>query len=112
MTLEGPNYIMREATIFDDLICEFVTFEPQSKVSFHQVRGPREGVIVNDIIEHANGALALRFYCLIGLRSAEPGGPAEQAEQATFDSEERGYAAALRATLARTRQLVADGLIT
>ncbi|MFN3472987.1 MAG: AtaL-like protein [Blastomonas sp.] len=112
VTLEGPNFILREATIFDAPICEFVTFEPQSKVSFHQVRGPREGVIVNEIIEDAHGALALRFYCLIGLRSAEPGGAAEQAEQATFDSADRGYAAALRATLARTRQLVADGLIT
>jgi hypothetical protein len=111
VTLEGPDYIMREAQIMGDLICEFVSFVPQSKVSFHQIRGPREGVIINEIIEDANGVLALRFYCLIGLKSAEPGSPAEQAEQSVFDSEERGYPAALRATLARTRQLVAEGVI-
>lgn len=111
VTLEGPDYIIREARIQGDDICEFVSFVPQRKVSFHQVRGPREGVIVNELIEAADGTLSLSFYCLIGLPGVAAGSKAEQDAQAVFDSEDRGYAAALRSTLARTRQLVADGTI-
>lgn len=112
VTLEGPDYIIREAKIQGDNICEFVSFIPQRKVSFHQVRGPREGVIVNELIEGADGALSLSFYCLIGLPGVEPGSKAEQDAQAVFDSKERGYEAALISTLARTRELVAVGSIT
>ncbi len=108
---EGDGYIVREATIMGDDLSEIVTFEPQSKVSFHQFRSPREGVIVNELVEDEAGALQLRFYCLIGLKNVEPGGPEEQNEQAMMDSEDKGYRRALLATLARTRALVTEGKI-
>jgi hypothetical protein len=33
----------------------------------HQVKSPREGVIVNEILEDSSGALQLRFYAHLGL---------------------------------------------
>jgi hypothetical protein len=109
VTAEGTDYIIREAAIMGDFIREFISFVPESKVSFHQVTGPREGVIVNEILVDTEGQLFLKFYCLLGLPNVEPDGPEEQQAKAVFDSEDRGYAAALRSTLARTRALVAAG---
>jgi Domain of unknown function (DUF1857) len=103
---EGDDYIVREATILGDEVKEIVTFEPKSRVSFHQVTGPREGVIVNQILEADDGSLSLRFYCLLGLRNSEPGGPEEQREQAMMES---GYRGALESTLAKVRELVTQG---
>ena len=108
---EGDGYIVREATILGDDLSEIITFEPKHKVSFHQFDSPREGVIVNQLFEDEAGALQLRFYCLIGLKDVEPGGPEEQAEQTQFDSADKGYANALRSTIARTRALVKEGRI-
>ena len=52
------------------------------KITFFQASGPREGAIVNELYEDDHGALQLRFYCYLGLRGKQPGGPEEQAEQA------------------------------
>jgi hypothetical protein len=109
VVVEGGEYIIREATLLGDDVSEIITFEPQAKVSFHQFKGPREGVIVNEVLEGADGALSLRFYCLLGLRHAAPGSEQERKEQAQMDSEERGYKQALLSTLARTRALVREG---
>lgn len=109
VVVDGEEVIIREATILGAEISEIITFEPQTKVSFHQFKGPREGVIVNEVIEGDDGSLHLRFYCLLGLRNAEPGGEQERQEQAAMDSEERGYKRALLSTLARTRTLVQEG---
>lgn len=111
VTVEGDDFIIREATIMGDSIKEFISFIPQRKISFHQVRSPREGVIVNEIVSEDGGQLFLKFYCLLGLPGVEPGGPEEQQAKAVFDSDDRGYAAALRSTLAQTRALVAAGQI-
>lgn len=108
---EGAGYFVREATILGDDLSEIITFEPKSKVSFHQFDSPREGVIVNQLFKDDDGALQLQFYCLIGLKDVAPGGPEEQREQAQMDSEEKGYRRALLSTLARTRALVAEGKI-
>ena len=109
VTAAGADYIIREATIMGDFICEFISFVPEAKVSFHQVVSPREGVIVNEILVDTEGQLLLKFYCLLGLPNVEPDGPEERQAKAVFDSEDRGYLAALRSTLARTRALVAAG---
>jgi hypothetical protein len=106
---EGEGYIIREATIRGNDITEIVTFEPESKVSFHQVKGPREGVIVNELHEEPDGALHFRVYCLLGLKGVESGGPEEMHEQAMFADEHRGYKAGLYSTLKRTRLLAAEG---
>ncbi len=71
--------------------------------------GPREGVIVNELREGADGVLQLRFYGLLGLKNVEAGGPEEMREQAMLDSEDRGYKAALLYTLRRTRALAQEG---
>jgi hypothetical protein len=111
VVVDADDYIIREATIMGDDLSEVVTFEPQTKVSFFQRSGPREGVIVNQILEDGNGALQLKFYCLLGLRNHPPGSKEEQGEQALLDSDDRGYKSALQSTLTRTRQLVGEGKI-
>jgi hypothetical protein len=105
---ESKTHIVREATIAGADLREIIAFEPESKVTFFQVIGPREGAIVNELFEDDAGQLQLRFYCYIGLRGKEPKGPEEQVEQAQFDSD-KGYKAALLSTLKRTRELLAQG---
>ncbi|WP_262298646.1 SRPBCC family protein [Microvirga sesbaniae] len=105
---ESATHFVREATIGGADLREIVTLEPESKVTFFQAAGPREGAIVNELFEDPDGTLQLRFYCYLGLRGKEPNGPEEQAEQAQFDGE-TGYKAALMSTLKRTRELLAEG---
>ena len=105
---ESVTHFVRDATIGGVDLREIVALEPQSKVTFFQAAGPREGAIVNELFEDEAGALQLRFYCYLGLRGKTPNGPEEQAEQAQFDGE-TGYRAALLSTLKRTRELVAEG---
>jgi hypothetical protein len=105
---ESPTHFVREATIAGQDLREIITLERQSKVTFFQATGPREGAIVNQLFEDEEGQLQLRFYCYLGLRGKQPNGPEERAEQAQFDSE-NGYKAALLSTLKRTRQLLAEG---
>ena len=105
---EGKDHIVREATIGGKDLREIIAFEDKAKVSFFQASGPREGVIVNELFDDADGALQLRFYCYLGLRGKTPGGPEEQAEQAFMDGEQ-GYRSALESTLKRTRALLAAG---
>ncbi|MBY3446146.1 AtaL-like protein [Rhizobium laguerreae] len=105
---ESPTHFVREATIAGLDLREIITLEPQSKVTFFQVAGPREGAIINELFEDQDGQLQLRFYCYLGLRGRQPNGPEERAEQAQFDGE-TGYKAALLSTLKRTRELLAEG---
>ncbi|MBW9055527.1 AtaL-like protein [Rhizobium mesosinicum] len=105
---ESATHIVREATIAGQDLREIITFEPESKVTFFQATGPREGAIVNELFEDEQGVLQLRFYCYLGLRGKEPNGPEEQAEQAWMDGE-KGYRSALVSTLKRTRELLAEG---
>jgi hypothetical protein len=109
VVVDAKDYLIREATIMGDDLSEIVAFEPRTKVSFFQRSGPKEGVIVNQILEDGHGVLTLSFYCLLGLRDHAPGSAQEQREQAQLDSEEHGYKAALLSTLARTRQLAGEG---
>ena len=106
---EGRDFIVREAVIMNDELTEIITFAPNQKVSFHQFKSPREGVIVNEIVEDGDGEPQLRFYCYLGLVGVTPGSEQEQQAQALMDSEDRGYKAALLSTLARTRTLAEEG---
>lgn len=108
VTEESETHFVREATIGGQDLREIIVLEPQTKVTFFQATGPREGAIVNELFEDGSGALQLRFYCYLGLRGKQPGGPEEEAEQAQFDSDQ-GYKAALLSTLKRTRELLATG---
>ncbi|MFK4003360.1 SRPBCC family protein [Qipengyuania sp. NPDC077563] len=108
VTEESATHFVREATIAKEDVREIIVLEPQSKVTFFQASGPREGAIINELFEDDEGALQLKFYCYLGLRGKEPDGPEEQAEQKQFDSD-KGYKAALLSTLKRTREMLADG---
>ena len=105
---ESAMHIVRDATIAGDDLREIIAFEPETKVTFFQATGPREGAIINELFEDDAGALQLRFYRYTGLRGKKPFGPEEQAEQAQFDGD-KGYKAALLSTLRRTRELIAEG---
>ncbi|MET0280813.1 MAG: AtaL-like protein [Steroidobacteraceae bacterium] len=105
---EGRAHFVREATIAGADLREMIVLEPESKVTFFQLSGPREGAIINELFHDESGALRLRFYGYLGLRGKEPGGPEEKAEQAFMDSD-KGYRSALLATLRRTRELKAEG---
>ena len=109
VTQESSTHFVREVTIAGADLREIIALEPQSKVTFFQATGPREGAIVNELFEDEAGELQLRFYCFIGLRGKAPNGPEEQAEQAQFDSAQKGYKSALLSTLKRTRELLASG---
>jgi hypothetical protein len=106
---EGTDFIVREAVIMNDELTEIITFAPNQKVSFHQFKSRREGVIVNEIVENGDGELQLRFYCYLGLVGVTPRSEQERQAQALMDSEDRGYKAALLSTLARTRTLAEEG---
>jgi len=106
---ESSTHFVREATIAGADLREIITLEPQRKVTFFQATGPREGAIVNELFEDDAGELQLRFYCYLGLRGKGPNGPREQAEQAQFDSADKGYRSALLSTLKRMRELLAQG---
>jgi hypothetical protein len=110
VTEESDTHFVREARIGGQDLREIIVLEPQSKVTFFQATGPREGAIVNELFEDEAGELQLKFYCYLGLRGKQPGGPEEQAEQAQFDSD-KGYKAALLSTLKRTRDMLADGTL-
>ncbi|MGJ7542459.1 AtaL-like protein [Variovorax sp. LT1R16] len=110
VTEESATHFVREATIAGTDLREIIALEPQSKVTFFQATGPREGAIVNELFKDEAGELQLRFYCYIGLRGKKSNGPEEQAEQALFDSD-KGYRAALLSTLKRTRELLAEGTL-
>ncbi|SKA34529.1 AtaL-like protein [Consotaella salsifontis] len=105
---ESATHFVRDATIAGADLREIIVLEPQTKVTFFQATGPREGAIVNELFEDEAGALQLKFYCYLGLRGKAPNGPEEQAEQALFDSD-KGYKAALLSTLKRTRELLTEG---
>ena len=106
---EGKDFIVREAVIMNEEITEIVTFAPKQKVSFHQAKSPREGVIVNEILEDDAGELQLRFYAYLGLPGVTPDSEEERQAKAELDSEDHGYPAALLSTLARTRILAGEG---
>ncbi|PZM08665.1 AtaL-like protein [Rhizobium tubonense] len=105
---ESDTHFVRGATIAGSDLREIIALEPQSKVTFFQATGPREGAIINELFEDEAGDLQLRFYCYIGLRGKAPDGPEEQAKQTQFDSA-NGYKSALLSTLKRTRELLAEG---
>ena len=87
---------------------EIISFEDERKVIFHQVNGPWEGIIVNELVDGENDTLLLRFYCLLSRLGVESGGEEELRDQAMFGGE-KGYGPAIRQTIATTRRLLKGG---
>ena len=48
---ESATHIVREATIAGADLREVISPEPESKVTFFQLTGPREGAIINELFE-------------------------------------------------------------
>lgn len=85
---------------------ERVTLYPQNKVVFLRLSGPADGLIVNEILDGADGDLKLRFSFALQLVDAASGSPEEKQFGAVMA---RDYAAAVDSTLSAIRQAVASG---
>jgi hypothetical protein len=105
---ESETHIVREATIAGADLRELITFEPESKVTFFQATGPREGAIINELFEDSAGARCNSASTAIWVCAARNrAGPEEKAEQEWMNSD-KGYTSALLSTLKRTRELLAQ----
>lgn len=69
---ESTSHLVREATILGDDLTEIIVFDAGTKITFFQAQSPREGAIINELVEDENGELQLRFYCYLGLRGKVP----------------------------------------
>jgi hypothetical protein len=87
------------------LIREVVTFDPERMVKFERTSGRVLGTILNEIIEDADGDLALKFTFMLTIENVSAG----SAEEKEFAGQmEDGYLMAVRATLKAMRKLAAE----
>jgi hypothetical protein len=87
VTEESATHFVRDATIAGADLREIVTLELQRKVTFFQATGPREGAIINELLEDETGELQLKFYCYLGCatssRTAPRNRPSRRSSTAT-----------------------------
>jgi len=102
------DQLVREIVDRGDPITERVTFFPERMVRFERLSGRVLGTILNEIIDDADGDLALRFTFTLAVEGVAAGSAAER----EFAGEmEHGYLMAVAATLKAMRQLAkADAL--
>ena len=97
------NGLVREIVDKGDTIRETVTFYPERMVKFERTSGRVLGTILNEIVEDANGDLALKFTFTLTIENVAVGSAEEQAFAAQMED---GYLMAVRATLKAMRKLV------
>jgi Acetylaranotin biosynthesis cluster protein L len=100
--------LVREIVDKGDPITEAVTFQPERMVKFERLSGRVLGTIVNEIVEDADGDLALRFTFDLAVDGVKAGSPEEEEFIAAM---EQGYLMAVAATLNAVRKLVRDGAL-
>ena len=101
--------LVREIVDKGDTITEVVTFQPERMVKFERTSGRVLGTILNEIVEDADGDLALRFTFTLSITGVADG----SAEEKDFaGSMEEGYLMAVRATLKAMRKLANDSTLT
>ncbi len=102
----GPDELLREIALGDQVMRERVTFTPRVQVRFDRVGDtPHQGWITNVISESELGLLLTFTFAI-----ASPGGGDDpEAERARVEAMRSGYAGAVRSTLQRVRELVAAG---
>jgi len=101
--------LVREIVDKGDTITEVVTFQPERMVKFERTSGRVLGTILNEIVEDADGDLALRFTFTLSIAGVADG----SAEEKDFaGSMEEGYLMAVRATLKAMRNLATDNTLT
>jgi Acetylaranotin biosynthesis cluster protein L len=94
--------LVREIVDKGDVIRETVTFHPERMVKFERTAGRVLGTILNEIVEDANGDLALKFTFTLAIENVAAGSAEEQAFAAQMED---GYLMAVRATLNAMREL-------
>ncbi len=94
--------LTREIVDKGDTITEIVTFQPERMVKFERTSGRVLGTILNEIIDDADGELALRFTFTLTVEGMAPGSAAEGDFAAQM---EQGYLMAVAATLKAMRRL-------
>jgi Domain of unknown function (DUF1857) len=97
--------LVREIVDRGDTIREVVTFHPERLVKFERTSGRVLGTILNEIIEDADGDLALKFTFTLTIENVAAGSAAEKEFAAQMED---GYLMAVRATLKAVRKLVAE----
>jgi Domain of unknown function (DUF1857) len=100
-----PDGLIREIVDKGDTIREVVTFYPQRMVKFERTSGRVLGTILNEIIEDADGDLALKFTFTLTIENVAAGSAAERDFAAQMED---GYLMAVRATLDAMRKLARE----
>jgi len=86
-----------------------VTFDPERMVKFERTSGRVLGTILNEIIEDADGDLALKFTFSLRIENVAVG----SAEEKEFAAQmEDGYLMAVRATLKAMRKLASEKVLS
>jgi Domain of unknown function (DUF1857) len=105
----GDDRFTREIVDKGDTIIEIVTFYPQRIVKFERISGRVLGSILNEIVEDADGDLALKFTFTLTVDGIEAG----SAEERAFAGQmEEGYLMAVAATLNAMRKLAEDNALS
>lgn len=101
--------LIREIVDKGDTIREVVTFDPERMVKFERTSGRVLGTILNEIIEDADGDLALKFTFMLTIADVAAG----SAEEKEFAAQmEGGYLMAVRATLKAVRKLASENALS
>jgi hypothetical protein len=74
-----PGGLIREIVDKGDTIREVVTFDPQRMVKFERTSGRVLGTILNEIVEDADGDLALKFTFTLTIENVADGSAEEKA---------------------------------
>jgi hypothetical protein len=99
------NGLIRDIVFRGASAREKVTLQPQERVTFVRLGGNADGFIVNEILG-PDDSPSLRFSFALQLIDASSGSPAESDFRVVM---ERDYLAAVGATIAAIRQMVAQG---
>lgn len=104
-----PGGLIREIVDKGDTIREAVTFDPERMVKFERTSGRVLGTILNEIVEDADGDLALKFTFTLTIENVATGSAEEKAFAAQMED---GYLMAVRATLKAMRKLAGEKVLS
>ncbi len=103
------DWLVREIIDNGDAITEAVTFYPERMIRFERTSGRVLGTILNEIVEDADGDLALRFTFTLSVEGIAPDSAQEREFAATM---EQGYLMAVAATLKAMRKLARENALS
>lgn len=102
----GENWLLRDFTLRGEDMQEWVTFEPEERVTFERTRSSAMGTIMNEIVTGEDGGMGLRFTFTLDVDGLADGSP-EEAEFA--DRMSQSYFQGVASTLAEIRRKVRFG---